>query len=211
MAQWRGLQVRLQHVVSRARHRRHHPVGADGDDAVDSRNRRSRCRAERAAGVGAHRLARCCRRSCGPAARLGVKPGASSRAPDHDVGGALRCPRPCSGRSFSCSRRSRAPASRRRAAPGRSRTAPRCPGRRRPAPRSRSRNFGRRPGRPHQDHRFAGLQVARTGPPSRPSRARWSTAGPCPCRPRRRSARGLPSPSVVPATRVAKDSKFCRR
>ena len=122
--------------MPRLRHAAHHAVRADGDDAVHLVQRDRRC-AELARGVGAPSPRRCCRRSCGPAAAPGVKPGASSQhqtttsaaasislhlvAVDHLlVAGEVE------------HRRARS-----RAAPARSRTAPRCPGRRRPAAPSR--------------------------------------------------------------------------
>ena len=91
---------------------RHHPVRADGDDAVAVAAKRNR--AARPARP-THRLPsprRCCRRTRGPAAASRRSP-APRRSTRRRHRPRPRSRRPCSGRSSSCSRRSRAPSSRR--------------------------------------------------------------------------------------------------
>ncbi len=178
IAKWCGLRDTARARAWRAaRHRRHHAVGADGDDAV-------RCRT---AGSAARRAAPA-RRPAWPATMLPTKArscGASRRearrlvaAPDDDVGGGLDLVDLVAVDDLLVAGEVEHAANRPRAAPGRSRTAPRCRARRRPASQSRSpgsRSACRsgpsaRPARP--------ARAARTGRTSRPSPARWWRPGP---------------------------------
>ena len=152
--------------------------------------------------VGLHRLRRCCRRTRGPAAASARIPALrrSTRRPRRRP---PRCRPPCSGRCASCSRRNRAPSSPRRETPAPIENSTALPS---PPPASTTVSSGAisvgEPVGPIRITRSPGSQlrakIGRAAHFEHDRRHQPSFA----CRPRRRSARGLPSRACVPAARA---------
>ena len=206
-----GFEVRREHAVARARHRGHHAVGADGD-RCGRHPAADRLRAEAALAHARASPRRCCRRRSCPAARVGREARRLVAAPHDLVRRRLDLGDLVAVDQLLVAGEVEHLASRRRACAAPIENSTALP---RPPPTSTTvsppRRLGRRAGRPHQDHRLAGLRAARTGRTSRPSRARWSRPGPSS---RSTQAPVSARPSIarrVPSTLGASVSKFCRR
>ena len=141
--------------MARRRHRLHHAVRADGDEAVDARRAGCRLGAELARRHRRPSPRRCCRRSCGPAAASARSP-APRRSTRRRGRPRARSPRPCSGRAMLLVageiEHLRAVRAQRLADREQHRVAE-------PAADQQhglaARRLGRRAGRAHQDHRLA--------------------------------------------------------
>ena len=186
--------------------RRHHAVGADGDDAVGVVQADRRV-AELAVAIGRASPRRCCRRSLRSCGRVRREARRLVAAPHDDIGGALdlgdlvavgdllvagEIQHLRAGRAQRLADREQ----HRIAEPAADQHHGLAGG-----------DLGRRAGRPHQDDRLARLEHARTDRTSRPFPARWSRAARSP---RSTQAPVSARPSIAERRAVARRARWSR-